>query len=187
MDLLGIEQPLLGFLTSATLLESGALVEIDEWGTPLLEPEVAVQLGSAVPAGTSPADAAGAIQAVGAAIELVDLGAIDQVEDILAVNIFHRQVLLGEFVDVDPGELDEVQIAVTINGEESEPSDPREVIGDLGQVIASLADQAELTGESFQAGDVIITGAAVPPALIKPGDQYRVALNVASEVEVELT
>lgn len=187
MELLGIDQPLLGFLTTATLLDSGASVAIGDWSAPLLEPEVAVRLGSDVQPGTAPEEAAAAVGAVGAAIELVDLGAIDQVEEILAGNIFHRQVLLGEFAEVEPGELEEIRIAVTINGEQSEPSDPREVIGDIGQVVASLADQAELTGESFEAGDVIITGAALPPALVKPGDEYRVALNLASETAVAIS
>lgn len=187
MEALGIDQPLLGHLATATLLESGARVSIGEWGTPLLEPEVAVRLEQAVPPGSSAEEAAAAIGAVGAAIELVDLGAIDKVEEILAGNIFHRHVLLGEFVDIDAGGLEEVRIAVTVNGEESEPSDPREVIGDIGQVVASLADQAELLGESFEAGDVIITGAAVPPALIHPGDEYRVSLNLGTEVAVALS
>lgn len=187
MALLGIQQPLCGFLTSATRLPSGSAVEIGEWATPLLEAEVAVRLDSAVGPGATAEEAAGAIGAVGAAIELVDLGAIDSVEEILGGNIFHRQVLLGDFRDCDSRGLDEVRISVTVNGVASGPSDPRDVIGDLGKVVSALADQADLAGETFLPGDVIITGAAVPPAPVKPGDEYAVQLDGGDAVKVALS
>ena len=186
MALIGVEQPLTGFLTSATRLGSGASVGIGEWTTPLLEAEVAVRIDSPVGPGASPEEGASAIGAVAAAVELVDLGAIDSVEEILGGNIFHRHVLLGEFRECGPDDLEQVRISVTVNGDESEPSDPREVIGDIGKVVAALADQADLIGDSFLPGDVIITGAAVPPAPVQPGDSYAVSINGGSTVAVDL-
>lgn len=187
MSLLGLDQPLLGFLTTATQLGSGSTVDVAEWGVPLLEAEVAVRIGSEIGSGASPEEGAAAIDGVAAAIELVDLGAIDSVEEILAGNIFHRQVLLGEFTEIGATDLAEVRIAVEIDGVRSDPADPRDVIGEIGRVVASLADQAELIGETFQPGDVVITGAAVPPAPVQPGQRYTVEITGDSQVSVEIT
>lgn len=52
--------------------------------------------------------------------------------------------------------------------------------------MAALADQAALTGESIKPGDVVITGAAIPPAPVSPGDDYRVEITGGSSVTVKL-
>lgn len=186
MALLKIEQPLTGSLTTATQIDSGSTVDVTDWTTPLFEAEVAVRLDSAVGPGASPEEGAGSIGGIAAAIELVDLGAIDSVSDILAGNIFHRKVILGEFVELREGGLESIRIAVTANGEKADPADPREVIGDIGKVVASLADQAELLGDSFRPGDVVITGAAVPPAQLRSGDAYEVEVTGAGGVSVSI-
>src|SRR5207245_1228809 len=67
-------------------------------GSPLVcaEPEVAIHLGRDVPAGADGEAARAAIAALGAAIELVDIDRpLDDLETILAANVFHRAVVLG--------------------------------------------------------------------------------------------
>ena len=53
-------------------------------------------------------------------------------------------------------------------------------------MVAAIADQAEMAGDRLRAGDVIITGAAVPPGPVQPGDSYRVELNNGSSVSVAI-
>lgn len=186
MALIGVEQPLLGFLTDGSLLATGATVDVSDWAMPLIEPEVAVRIGTEIGAGAGPEEGAAAIEAVAAAIELVDLGAVDYVSNILAGNIFHRHVILGEFTALDDAGLDAIRIAVTANGTRGEFADPREVIGDIGKVVAALADQADLYGETFHPGDVVITGAAVPPAPLQSGDAFEVELSNGSAVATSI-
>lgn len=186
MSLIQTTQPLAGFLTDATLLDSGSTVSIGDWDVPLLEAEVAVRVDHEIGAGASPAEAGSAIGAVAAAIELVDFGSIESVEEILAGNIFHRRVLLGEFVEIPPEGMDAIRISVTANEEQFGPTDPRDVLGDLGTVVAALADQADLTGEWIKPGDIVITGAAVPPVPITAGDQYEVVITGGSSASVEM-
>src|SRR5215210_2590820 len=62
MKSLGTDAPLVGHLVNAGRLESGAVVDISNWGTPKLEPEVVARVGEK-----------GEIAAIGVAIELVDL------------------------------------------------------------------------------------------------------------------
>ena len=62
MKNLGTDAPLVGHLVTANRLESGAVVDISNWGNPKLEPEIVARAGDK-----------GEITAIGAAIELVDL------------------------------------------------------------------------------------------------------------------
>ena len=62
MKSLGTDAPLVGHLVTANRLESGAVVDVSNWGNPKLEPEIVARAGDN-----------GDITAIGAAIELVDL------------------------------------------------------------------------------------------------------------------
>ena len=186
MSYLGIDQPLTGYLTGATLADPGSTVEVSHWAVPLIEAEVAVRVGTSLEPGVGAEEAAGAIGAVAAAIELIDLGSTESVSEVVAGNIFHRQFLVGEFVDCDPEDLDQVRIAVTANGSVGEPSDPKLVVGDFGPIVAAIADQADLAGDRLEAGDVIITGAAVPPGPVASGDRFLVTLQNGSSVSVRV-
>jgi len=95
-------------------------------------------------------------------------------------------VILGKFRDADPPTLSSVRLAVTANGDPGAFAYPRETIGDIGKVVSALVDQAGLHDETFRPGDIIITGAAVPPAPLNPRDEYRVELNFGGPVTVEV-
>ena len=45
MEKLGIDAPLVGFLLESGRLESGAIVDISNWGNPRLEPEIVARVG----------------------------------------------------------------------------------------------------------------------------------------------
>lgn len=186
MSKIGTAQPLTGFLTTSTLVESGAGVNAEGWGTPLLEPEVAVRIGSELGPGASPEDATRAVDAVAAAIEVVDFGETDQVEEILAGNVFHRKVVLGEFQKSDPAILDDIRISVRVDGSGGSPSDPRDLIGSYGEILCAMADQVEIIGERLQPGDVVITGAAVAPLAFDSGHRFEVSITGGSDVSVEV-
>jgi 2-keto-4-pentenoate hydratase len=127
MEALGIDAPIVGYLTNATLVPDGATISVDGFeGTPILETEIAVRIGDD-----------GTIAACAAALEITDLGDPKiGVERVLAGNVFHHAVILGEFSD-DVSRL------------------PEEIPGMVRHVAATLQD----AGESLQPGDVIITGA----------------------------
>ena len=92
---LGIDAPLAGFLTSDTLLESGATWPLGDEGPVVVESEVAVEIG---PDGRS-------IVALMPAIELADQPDLELgVDAILAGNIFHRGVAFGPRAEPTPRE-----------------------------------------------------------------------------------
>jgi 2-keto-4-pentenoate hydratase len=173
---------LVGFLTDSTLMPSGTSFDVSGWGKPVLEPEVAVRLATDVKAGASRAQAEAAVDAVAGAIELVDLGDVgDEAGEILAANIYHRAVLLGDFVEA--GSLGDVRIDVIAGGEDyAVAADPALVLGDLVDVLTGMADLLARSVDGLRGGDVIITGAAVKPFELTGGEaiEVRIASSTVS-------
>jgi 2-keto-4-pentenoate hydratase len=184
MKKLGTAGPLVGFLTDATLEPSGSSFDIAGWGKPILEPEVAVRLAADVEAGASREEVEAAVGEVGAAIELVDLGeAGSDPGEILAANIFHRAVLLGDLAPLEPRtSLADLRIDVRAGGEDyAVAADPALLLGDLVDVLAGMADLLAASQDGLRSGDVIITGAAVKPFELWGGEKVEVRVG-SSEV-----
>jgi 2-keto-4-pentenoate hydratase len=141
MRALGVDAPIVGYLTNATLVADGATISVDGFeGTPILEQEIAVRIGDD-----------GAIAACAPALEITDLGDPKiGVERVLAGNIFHRAVILGEFT-----------------------TDLTAVTEEIAAMVRHVGATLEAAGESLQPGDVVITGffAADP---VRGGDEKTI-------------
>src|SRR5262245_44308668 len=93
---LGIDDVVLGHLTSATTLLPGATHALAGGTRVGMEAEVALHIGTELPGGATPDAARAAVAGLGAAIELVDLDrSFDDLEAIVAGNVFHRAVTFG--------------------------------------------------------------------------------------------
>ena len=161
LERLGTSAPLVGFLTDRTLVEPGATVSVAGWGTPVLEPEIAIHVGDDLRIG-----------ALGPAIELADVEAsVVDPEAILAGNIFHRAVVLGAGRHAS---LAELSPRIERNGEEvASPADPQALTGELGALLRHVRELLPRYGEELRPGDAIIAGSIVPPLQIVPGDRIR--------------
>lgn len=164
-ELLATDRPLVGFLTDRTLVEDGSTVAIGDWVAPVLEAEIAVRIGSG-----------GSIAAIAPAVELADVDPPPRdVRAILAGNIFHRTVMVGEFVEHDPAAVtarvvrDGVEIAATAN--------PAAATGDVVDVVRLTAELLDACGEALREGELVLTGAVVPPIPIAPDERFRVELS----------
>src|SRR4051794_13669799 len=73
--------PVIGYLTTATVLDAGSTYSVGRYGDPRADAEVAVEIGPG-----------GAIAGYRAALELVDLSGTDDPVEIVAANVFHRAV-----------------------------------------------------------------------------------------------
>ena len=165
MKNLGTDAPLVGHLVAANRLESGAVVDISNWGNPKLEPEIVARAGEQ-----------GEITAIGAAIELVDLDtSISDPQAILEANIFQRHVLLGPVSEgADPAD---AKLTVLVDGEEVATAD--EVIaatGDLDGLVKHVAKTLKAAGAELERGDMVICGSIVPALDIAPGATVEVRL-----------
>ncbi len=176
---LAIAAPLLGFMLDRNVAASGSTIPLAGWAKPAAEPEIAVEMGADLPGGGSRAAAADAIGAIGPAIELADVTfAPDDVEQILAGNIFHRHVLFGPRDRARKGaRIDGLHARVRRNGAaHAETTELEANTGRLVDIVRHVADVLAACGERLKAGEVIIAGSVIAPIFL--GSQDR-ALDYA--------
>lgn len=173
MAKLGISAPQVGYLLQSGLLSSGAQVNVTGWTQPGAEPEIAVQLASDLPAGSSAAEARAAIASLMPAIELIDLKqapTAENLETTLAASIFQRHVVLGEGRR-SGGETADLSSHVFRRGKlATEAADPEALTGKVPNLLVHLANTLDAFGEGLKAGDIVICGSTVPMPLIEPDE-----------------
>jgi 2-keto-4-pentenoate hydratase len=168
---LGIDAPLAGFLTTNGLLEDGAEWSLGNEGEVIVESEVAVELG----------DDACSIVALLPALELADPPDLSQdVDTILAGNIFHRAVAFGPRVEADaPG-----AARIVVNGQVQHEIDSGRAGANLEAMVEAVAARLDAAGERLSPGERIITGVLAPPHKAEPGDVVRLELEAVGAVEL---
>jgi 2-oxo-3-hexenedioate decarboxylase len=190
MEKVSITAPLTGFLTNASLASGMTRTDglsIDDWRNAMLEPEVAVRIGTDLAAGADRRTVEAAISGAGPAIEIVDLGDPSDIEQVLAENLFHRAYLFDEFTDVTGSSLAATRLDVAQDGRGPQTGiDPATALGDLVEVVRAVADQAVLSGDALRAGDVVMTGSVLPPFAISGGERFEVALQGGGSVALQI-
>lgn len=176
---LGLPSAMVGFLSSEQRIAPGAHYRPSPHATLLVEPEVAILIGCDLAAGPSAAEANAAIEAYSAALELVDTtrSVNDDIEEILAGNMFHEAVVLGE-QRLTPDAFHRVQLSLSlsINNQEIRTLEQERVPEDFSTLIITVANTLATHGEQLQRGDWIITGAAARPVAVKAGDHIELVM-----------
>ena len=177
---LGLEMPLVGFLTDAVVQPSNSVISVDGWTRPAAEPEVAVYIKEDLSAMIDREMAQAAIGALGPAIELADVHFPPQdIEAILAGNIYNRYVILGKSDASRAGcNLDGLVGYVSRNGQETATvTDLQAITGNFIDIVQHVANLLLSIGEMLRAGEVIITGSIVPPLWIESAEEIRYHLD----------
>ena len=192
LEQLGTAAPLVGFLTDRSLLAAGAdgtvRADVSGWANPWFEAEIAVHMSDDLPGDADRDGAVAAIAGLGPAVELADVDPPpgSDPEEILAGNIFHRHVILGP-VDTTRRTAEGIGGRVLRGGEEVDRTDdPQALTGDVIDVVRHVAGVLAVHGERLRAGEVIITGAVVPPLPVRPGDELVAELGALGSLAVSL-
>jgi 2-keto-4-pentenoate hydratase len=184
---LGLDAPVVGYLTSATRLAPGAVHSLAGAGNPVVEPEVAAHLVADVAPDAGAEEAAEAIGAFAPALEIVDLGRLEDVEEILAGNVFHRAVVLGAPAEGSVAQsLAGATARVAKGGEPAGEAAP-DATGAPGELLAIAARRLALVGERLRAGQVVICGSLLPPLPVAPGDRVALDLGELGSLEVSFS
>lgn len=180
---LGLGEPVIGHLTSATQLDSGGTYPGGDAVELKAEPEVAIELGREVAGDADAESASEAIAGLAAAIELVDVGRPPaDLQSILAANIFHRAFVIGSSLPALPAE--GVEAKLTVNGE---PREQAPAPDDFSEVVMLVARLLDAVGERLREGDWIIGGSLTPQVDVGPGDHVVVDLGRLGSVEAQIT
>lgn len=189
MRAIGTTGPLVGYLNGDSLLSTGAEVPVAGWTAPLVEVEIAVRMGADLPGGLDASAVGAAIDALAPAFELVDLDAPhgpEDVEDFLANGFFHRHVVLGAFDTAHAGGATS-GMRLNVDGRDRvycRDADPAAIVGEVVDVVGTIADLLGAAGERLRAGDVVLAGAAIPPFVAEPGERIAARFTGLGSVQV---
>jgi 2-keto-4-pentenoate hydratase len=165
MEALGLSEPALGWLSRERVATGDHSLEGS--ANPAVEPELLLEAGES-----------GTVARMGVALEVVDLDRpLQEVEEVIAGNVFHRAVALGELGPVaDPAEA-----VFSLNGEErgrvTEFEPPAETLAFVDRFLRGL-------GEELRPGELVIAGALVPAAQVAAGDEAHLQVEPAGAVSL---
>jgi 2-keto-4-pentenoate hydratase len=187
---LGLPSAMVGYLTAERRLAPGGRCHATPHARLLVEPEVALLIGCDVPAGASAEQAHAAIEAYAAALELVDTtrSVNNDIEEILAGNMFHEAVVLAEQrLKPDRYHRKPLSLSLRINHQEVRTLEQARVPEDFATLIITVADTLAAHGEQLQKGDWIITGAAAQPVPVQAGDEIHLDMGLLGQARLSIS
>jgi 2-keto-4-pentenoate hydratase len=170
MKQLGLGGPLVAYLVQSAILASGGSVSLKGFTKPMGECEIAVRMAKDLGAGANAADALAAIKDIQPAIEIADLAyapTSDNLDQILAADIFNRHVIFGDASRPGGSVAGLTSRLIRRGAEASSTTDPQALTGTVTDIVAHVANTLAAFGEKLSAGDVIICGSITPPILLE--------------------
>jgi 2-oxo-3-hexenedioate decarboxylase len=166
---LGLDGPVLGHLPRAAVIEGGE--HSLAGGTSVaVEPELALEI-----------DADGGVGRMGLALEVVDLNrSLEELEEVLAENIFQRAVAFGPLGD----SVEQPEVTVSVNGEERGSALPLEPPAETLRFVHEFLDRFGVTPEP---GQIVIAGSLTPAIPVSPDDFVELRAEGLGQVALRLT
>lgn len=182
MDMLKVDQPDFGHLTSGMVFGDGAAIAADTLIAPKAEGEIAFVLKHDLRGpGISNADVLRATEYIVPCFEIVDSRIRDwkiRIQDTVADNASSGAFVLGDAA-VDPRQLDLSVIGMTLekNGEIVATGAGAAALGHPLNAVTWLANTLGQLGMGLKAGEVILSGSLAAMVPVKAGDSLRMTLG----------
>ena len=190
---LGIDHPCAGGILASSIHTSPASLKYRDFRRVGVECEIAVRLGSDLPAGPFTRDSvAEAVAECMAAIELVDDRYVDYTKldaaSLIADDFFGAGCVLGE----PRGNWQALDLAacaafMTVNGKAAGRGTGALVLGHPLEALAWLANSLAERDKTLKAGDIVMTGSMVEPRWLEPGDWVDVTVEGLGVAAVTVT
>jgi 2-keto-4-pentenoate hydratase len=195
-QLVGFHAPFAGAILARTIHQSPITLRRADYGRLGLECEMAVRLGTDLPAAKAPYlrdDVADAIAAVMAAFELVDDRGADYTQlaalvlTLIADNAWNTGIVLGPPVgNWRTIDLAAARGALRINGAVVGEGRGRDVMGHPLEALVWLVNMLATHGKSLTQGMIIMTGSIVTTKFVNPGDAASLAVEGLGEVRLSV-
>jgi len=189
MDMLKVNQPDFGHLTSGMVFGDGAAIEMQTLIAPKAEGEIAFVLKHDLTGpGISNADVLRATECVLPCFEIVDSRIRDwkiKIQDTVADNASSGVFVLGDAA-ADPRKIDLSTVGLTLekNGDVVATGAGAAALGHPLNAVAWLANTLGALGLPLKAGEVILSGSLAAMVPIAQGDHLRVSLGGIGSVGV---
>ncbi|MEQ9643545.1 MAG: fumarylacetoacetate hydrolase family protein [Alphaproteobacteria bacterium] len=189
---LGINAPFHGRLLSPYLYSNPAEIPAERYFMTVLEPEIAFRIGRDLPADQAPFErdlVNAAVAEVIAAIEVVDSRYQDWTsagaEQAIADNAFNGAWVHGTpHTDLDLLTLDEVPVAISVDGELRETGVGGNALGHPLNALSWLVHELARKGEGLKAGDYVSTGTCTATVRVEKGQRAVATFGPLGEVEL---
>jgi len=186
----GIDQPICGTIFSRRVFRSGVRLSMADYGRLGLEFEICVRLGRDLDTEGepfTPEQAGKAVDAVAAAVELVDdrqadYGVLD-INTLVADNSWNAGVVLGDFAP-PPARLDLLKGIAYQDGVEIARGRGSDALGHPFVPLAWLANHLATKGRQLRKGDIVMTGSIITTRFPTMPFTYRFDVSELGSVEV---
>lgn len=185
---LGIQEPIFGYVTEETVLESRT-IPTDELIAPRLEAEIGLVLDRDVTAPTSTRDVLAATRAVVPVVEILESRfagwSIPTAQDVIADNTSAGRVIVGEtFNDVTDVDLAMESVVVSLNGEIEATGVGADIMGHPARAVSWLGNRLSDVDDQLEAGELVMTGGITAAIDIEPGDVFHVKFGSIGSLEL---
>lgn len=191
-----VDEPILGTLLSAMILDNGARISLADGVQLLVEADLMVRVADPrINDATTPAEAFHAIDRAAAFVEVPDV-IIDSGQPVTgpvltAVNSGARFGVMGPSVgtgNLAMTDLAGFTVRLYRNGAPAGPeSSGRALLGDPLNVVLWIVGETQRRGVTLQAGDWLSLGSLTPPSRAQAGDRYRARFEGLGPEPLEVT
>jgi 2-oxo-3-hexenedioate decarboxylase len=187
--MLGVHQPVSGWLTAGMVLAYGEPVPLGQLIHPQAEPEIALVLGREPARPATVASVISATEAVFAAIEVFD-SRFDEyryrMPDAVADNVGAAKLALGSRA-CSVAKLDDLRLigcVFCLQGEVVGTAAGAAVMGHPAAAVAWLVNTLAARGEHLAAGSIVLTGGLTAPVPVRPGAAVTAEFDQLGSVEI---
>ncbi len=183
------DRPISGVVFAGTILAAPATVSARAFVRLGIESELAVRIGSSLPAGGAPytrADIANGITDIACAFELIEDRGADYASLnwmwLAADNSWNAGLILGQ--PVAPRPIDDLEGVLQIDGVAVDRGSTRDVLGHPYDAVAWLANHLASRGQELKPGQWVSTGSIANIQFAEPGRCYRFTIAGLPPVEL---
>ncbi len=193
-EMCGVDHPVAGVLLDRVVFSAPARVNLADYQHLGIEFELAVRLGTDMPAQDRPyrrADVAAHVDACAPALELIDDRNADysglEGAGLAADNAWNGGVVVGEFTEAwRDQDLTAVPALLEWSGEEDAAATTGEAMGHPFEAVAWIANHLNARGQLLKAGEFVMTGSTMKTRFPSGGERIRYALAGMGEVSAEI-
>lgn len=185
MAQLGVDAPAYGVLYAAMQVPNGGQLALKGLIRPRAEPEIAFLLSRRLDGATSLDQALRAVQAVAAAVEIIDSRYRDfrfSLADVVADNASACAFVLGPWQPPSM-ELGALTVEVELDGKLVAQGSSAAILDHPLQALLAAARLASDAGRPLEAGTIVLTGSATDPVVLSAGSHMAVHFSQLGSVE----
>ncbi|GGC85187.1 2-keto-4-pentenoate hydratase [Undibacterium terreum] len=182
---MGVDSLIWGLLTDAMLYEEAAVISLDDFIHPRVEPEVCFLTGRDIDRPLTLLEAAKFLEGAAPAMEIIDSRYRNfkfTLEDVVADNCSSAGVIVGAF-SKDVCELANRGVVVRFNGRPVLMGSTGAILGNPLRSVVQASQLAHQAGMVIPAGSLIMAGAATAAEALIPGAHISTEIGGLGRVE----